>query len=98
MKLPVEGGFAKPPKTRHNSKENRKTAPKPHCTFENRANGGLPRGSKFSRKQAYKDRPIGGKPPNLATLPVSASLHLGSPCPTTAESSRFTPAIQKPLM
>jgi len=23
IKLPVEGGFAKPPKTRHNSKENR---------------------------------------------------------------------------
>jgi len=49
------------PKTRHNSKENRKTAPKPHCTFKNRPNGGLPQGSKFFRKQAYKNRPIGGK-------------------------------------
>ena len=68
IKLPLEGGFAKPPKTRHNSKENRKTASKPHCTFKNRPNGGLPQGSKFSRKPAYKNRPIGGKPPNLATL------------------------------
>jgi len=62
-KTPGRGRFS-----RHNGKENWKTAPKPHCTFKNRPNGGLPQGSKFSRKQAYKNRPIGGKPPNLVTL------------------------------